>query len=189
MYTPVCENTVTYEDKLMHWKNYMVFQDMKPIEYLEIGSLHGGSVLQFHNIFGNDVHSTCIDPYAQCDNYMEYQNEHETNYEIYKQNTAQLGTKNIHYRKASSDVLPTLQDNFYDVIYIDGNHNLCNILEDAVLCYRKLKQDGYMVLDDVNWGHGRCNTNYTVTAFINAYTFHKMILVYYTDDQAILKKL
>ena len=59
MYTPVCENTVTYEDKLMHWKNYMVFQDMKPIEYLEIGSLHGGSVLQFHNIFGNDVHSTC----------------------------------------------------------------------------------------------------------------------------------
>ena len=124
MYTPVHENTVTYEDKLTHWKNYMSYDKTQTIEYLEIGSLHGGSVLQFHNMFGDNVHSTCIDPYSSCDNYQEYQNEHETNYEIYKQNTEQLGTKNILHRQASFDVLPTLQNDFYDVVYIDGNDNL-----------------------------------------------------------------
>ena len=61
MYTPVHENTVTYEDKLTHWKNYMSYDKTQTIEYLEIGSLHGGSVLQFHNMFGDNVHSTCID--------------------------------------------------------------------------------------------------------------------------------
>jgi hypothetical protein len=46
-----------------------------------------------------------------------------------------------------------------------------------------------MVLDDVNWGHGRENTQFTVSAFINAYTVHKMQLIYMSADQAILKKL
>ena len=44
-------------------------------------------------------------------------------------------------------------------IYINGNHNLSNILEDAVLCYRKLKPNGYFIIEDI--------CNYEDHLFIN----------------------
>ena len=56
------------------------------------------------------------------------------------------------------------------MLYIDGNHNLSSILEDAVLCYRKLKPNGYLIMDDVDWGIGEKNTKNTVYNFVNAYT-------------------
>ena len=74
MYTPVHENTITYSEKLKHWKNHIVADRTQCIEYLEIGS-----VLEFHNMSGDNVHSTCIDLYSPCDNYLEFQNKHETN--------------------------------------------------------------------------------------------------------------
>ena len=188
IYNAVDEQTTNYADKYVIWLNYIHALDMKHIEYLEIGSLHGASLLAFHNMFGPNVHSTSIDPFSSCDHYSEYTNIHDKNYEIYKKNTIQLGSKNIHFKKPSHEILPSLPNDYYDVIYIDGNHNLSNILEDCTLCYRKLKQNGYMIIDDVDWGHGNENTRLTVLAFINAYTSQKMQLLYLTNDQAILKK-
>ena len=187
-YTPIDSRTIMYPHKYAVWPEYIT--GLGPhIEYLEIGSLHGASVLAFHRMFGTNVHSTSIDPFATCDYYPEYNNEHEQNYEIYKNNTAQLGTKNTHIRKPSYDIVPTLPNNYYDVVYIDGNHNLSNLLEDVVLCYRKLKTNGYMIIDDVNWGYGQENTASTVSAFIHAYTLQKMQLVHFSNEQAILKKI
>ena len=52
------------------------------VKYLEIGCLHGGSLLHFHNEFRPNVQSTCIDPFSNCDYYTEYETDHEMNYEI-----------------------------------------------------------------------------------------------------------
>ena len=65
---------------------------------------------------------------------------------------------------------------------------MSNILEDAVLSYRKLKRNGYLIMDDVNWGYGEENTQNTVNAFVNAYTKNKMELIFIDCDQLILKK-
>ena len=187
MYQIIDHRTISYPDVCVRWPIYLRDLDKQCIHYLEIGSLHGGSLLMFHNLFGPNVHSTSIDPFSTCDSYCEYVNEHERNYEIYKINTEQLGDKNTHIRKPSYEILPLLQNNFYDVIYIDGNHNLSSILEDAVLCYRKLKPNGYLIMDDVDWGDGEKNTKNTVYNFVNAYTKDKMQLLY-LDSHLILRK-
>ena len=176
-YTPIDSRTIMYPHKYAVWPEYITGLGAH-IEYLEIGSLHGASLLAFHRMFGPNVHSTSIDPFSSCDHYSEYTNIHDKNYEIYKKNTTQLGSKNIHFKKPSHEILPFLPNDYYDVIYIDGNHNLSNILEDCTLCYRKLKQNGYMIIDDVDWGHGNENTRLTVLAFINAYTKNATVVSY-----------
>ena len=40
------------------------------------------------------------------------------------------------------------QDKQYDVIYIDGDHNACSVLEDAILAWRLLKIGGILLFDD-----------------------------------------
>ena len=66
----------------------------------------------FHNMFGPYVHSISIDPFCNCDYYPDNTTEHESNFEIYNINTEQLGDKNVHIRKPSYEVLPTLQNDF-----------------------------------------------------------------------------
>ena len=187
MYQLIDQRTISYVRGDVAWKHHLKL-NTDSIKYLEIGCLHGGSLLYFHNTFGPNVDSTCIDPFSNCDYYLEYNTEHEINYEIFKINTEQLGNKNVHIRKPSSEVLPLLENDFFDVIYIDGNHNLSNILEDGVLSYRKLKTNGYLIMDDVNWGHGEENTQTTVNAFVNAYTKNKMELIFIDSNQLILRK-
>ena len=57
-----------------------------------------------------------------------------------------------------------------------------------ILCYRKLKPNGYLIMDDINWGDGEENTNSTVNNFVNAYTKNKMELVFICFNQLILRK-
>ena len=192
MYKLVYQKSTCYPYCSAYWPQFLKNLNKECIQYLEIGSLHGGSLLMFHNMFGPNVQSTSIDPFMQCDHYTEYTNAHEENFEIYKMNTEQLGIKNKHIRKPSYEILPFLQNNFYDVIYVDGNHNLSSVLEDAVLCYRKLKPNGYLILDDINLFHSTEHIQ-TVNTFVNAYTKDKMEVVYETSDpiggnQIILRK-
>ena len=62
-------------------------------------------------------------------------------------------------RKPSCKVSSVLKHDFFDEICIDGNHNLSNVLKDAVFSYRKLKPNGYLIMDDNYWGEGDNNVN------------------------------
>ena len=115
MYRYIDPRTIAYPEANIMWRDYLNI-NRNNVEYLEIGSLHGGSLLMFHNMFGPNVHSTSIDPFCDCDYYPEYTTEHESNFEIYNINTEQLGDKNVHIRKPSYEVLPTLQNDFFDTI-------------------------------------------------------------------------
>jgi predicted O-methyltransferase YrrM len=69
-------------------------------------------------------------------------------------------------------MVPQLQDNFFDIIYIDGNHEPEYVLEDAVLSFRKLKVGGILIFDDYGWG-GPDLTKKGIDGFLSGY--HKRI--------------
>ena len=80
-----------------NWCDILQLDKTKTIKYLEIGSLHGGSVYAFHNNFGPNVISETIDPFNVCDHYQDYnENENNENNEIFKYNTKSLN--NTHYK-------------------------------------------------------------------------------------------
>lgn len=82
--------------------------------------------------------------------------------------------------------LPTFEDLFFDIIYIDGNHEPEYLLEDAVLSFRKLKVGGIMIFDDYGWG-GPDLTKRGIDAFMNGY--HKRIQVLgMKDSQVFISK-
>ena len=70
MYRYIDQRTIAYPEANIMWRDYLNI-NRNNVEYLEIGSLHGGSLLMFHNMFGPNVHSTSIDPFSNCDYYPE----------------------------------------------------------------------------------------------------------------------
>lgn len=75
-------------------------------------------------------------------------------------------------RGFSNIEVPKFADDFFDMIYIDGNHEPDYVLEDAVLSFRKLKVGGVMIFDDYGWG-GPDETQRGIDGFLNGY--HKRI--------------
>lgn len=55
------------------------------------------------------------------------------------------------HRATSQDALSTLPDGSLDWVYIDGNHNDPFIGNDLALCLQKVKPDGFITGDDLNW--------------------------------------
>ncbi len=147
-----------------------------PFNYLEIGALHGANLISFYRTYGgqeenkNDTY-TIIDPFEDYGDYPEYQGEQQTNYNTFVHNIelAKLPHDQIiFYRDYSHRILPTLVDDTYHIIYIDGNHMPHAVLEDAVLCWRKLLRGGLLIFDDYGWGGPDC-TQRGIDAFVHGY--------------------
>lgn len=125
-------------------------QSQKPIRYLEIGVLCGYNVLSVEKLYASHPDSmlVCIDPWMDYDDYSEYKGKSASHYGMFLENTAHIKSKLDVRRGFSHAVLPTLEDESFDLIYIDGNHDPHYVLEDAVMSFRKLKPGGYLVFDD-----------------------------------------
>ena len=55
----------------------------------------------------------------------------------------------VHFiRGYSQDLLPTIEKNSYDFIYVDGHHTIHSVMRDYVLAWRILAVDGIMIFDD-----------------------------------------
>ena len=142
----------------------------KPLVYLEIGTFYGANLLSVAATYGSHPESKlyCIDPWEDYAEYPEYKNEQP-----------KRGYSNLE--------LPKFQDDFFDLIYIDGNHEPEFVLEDAVLSFRKLKKGGVMIFDDYGWG-GPDLTQRGIDAFVSGY--HKRILnLGHQDNQVFIQKI
>jgi hypothetical protein len=163
----------------------------RPINYLEIGTFYGANLFSVDKTYGEHPESKlhCIDPWEDYDEYPEYKNEQPSIYEAFTANLESSGSKDkitVH-RGYSNVVIPTLEDNFFDIIYIDGNHEPEYVLEDAVLSFRKLKKDGIMIFDDYGWG-GPDLTQRGIDAFMSGY--HKRIeRLGEKDSQVFIRKI
>ena len=126
-----------------------------PLCILEIGVFHGGNVCSLTKTYAHHPGSTihCVDPWAEYEGYTEYKGKQSSNYKQFLQNISLLSPEDLHklhiHRGLSSTIVPTFSDDSFDLIYIDGNHNLPYVLEDIMLCFRKVKNGGHLIIDDM----------------------------------------
>lgn len=158
------------------WQRIIPIDKTVPLKYLEIGAFYGANLISFANNYANHCDSElhAIDPWIDYEQYDEYKNQQESIYSTFQKNIASSGHVekiNVH-RGFSHEELLKLPDNYFDIIYIDGNHEPEFVLEDAVLAFRKLKKGGYMIFDDYGWG-GPDLTQRGIDAFVSGY--HKRI--------------
>lgn len=163
----------------------------KAINYLEIGAFYGANIISVAETYGLHEKSRlyCIDPWIDYDEYPEYKNEQNTIYNTFRNNIINNGLekKVIINRGFSNKKILEYSDKFFDIIYIDANHEPEYVLEDAVLSFRKLKKDGIMIFDDYGWG-GPKLTQAGIDAFISGY--HKRIeFLGIKESQVFIKKL
>jgi predicted O-methyltransferase YrrM len=169
------------------WFSILPLEEFKgPINYLEIGAFNGGNVVSIAHTYCNhkDSKMYCIDPWGMYDGLMETGYAEENIYRTFMHNTAHLGDKVVVMRGTSSKEIIKLEDNFFDIIYIDGNHEPEYVLEDAVLSMRKLKIGGYLVFDDYGWG----DVNIGIDSFLTAYDKH-IQLINMKNCQLFLRKI
>jgi len=154
------------------WEKIIPVED-KPIKYLEIGVHHGMNLWEISNSYcqNKDTEIHAIDPWIDYEEYPEYIGKQDTIYNQFLKNldNAPQDVKDklkIH-RGFSRDVIPTFEDDMFDIIFVDGNHEAEWALEDAVLSWRKLKSGGWMILDD--YGPDPVNPIAGLQAFANGY--------------------
>tara|TARA_R110000868_G_scaffold4521_3_gene28427 strand:+ start:441 stop:1013 length:573 start_codon:yes stop_codon:yes gene_type:complete len=161
-----------------NWHTHIHLNNYKdrPINYLEIGTFYGANLLSVASSYGlhNESKLHCIDPWDDYAEYPEYKSQQATIYKTFMDNVEKSRYKDkVQVHRGFSNVeIPKFEDNFFDIIYIDGNHEPEFVLEDAVLAFRKLKKDGIMVFDDYGWG-GPDLTKRGIDGFLSGY--HKRI--------------
>ena len=157
------------------WFNHIPYMADRPIKYLEIGAFYGANLISVSRNYAahpmSELH--CIDPW--CD-YAEYKNDSSSDktgsvYESFRRNLSVCGEAhriNV-YRGFSHDVIPTLKNDHFDLIYVDGNHEPEYVMEDCVIAFRKLKVGGYMVIDDYLDSMCEGETKMSIDAFLTGY--------------------
>lgn len=154
-----------------NWFNFIP-QTNTPIEYLEIGTFHGANIISVNQTYAKHPDSKlyCCDPWQDYSEYPEYKGKQDEHYTIFLNNikATEEESKFIIKRGFSNKIIPELNDEQFDIIYIDGNHEPEFVLEDAILSFRKVKIGGYLIFDDYGWG-GPNLTKRGIDAFLNGY--------------------
>ncbi len=163
----------------------------RPIRYLEIGVFYGANLISVAKTYAKHPDSKlyAVDPWQDYDEYPEYKNEIGDVYQTFQKNIEAEGVKEKIQviRDFSHTILPTFENEFFDIIYIDGNHEPEFVLEDAVFAFRKLKQGGIMIFDDYGWG-GPDLTQKGIDAFLSGYS-KRIQKLGEADSQVFVKKL
>ncbi len=132
-----------------NWNKWLNnFKDKPALRFLEIGCFEGRSTRWLlENILTHASSKIfCIDLFGRLDWNMDtikkrfYHNikKYVDKVSVFIQSSQEA------LRKESELTSPDL----FDFIYIDGSHDACDVLEDAILSFRLLKSGGVLVFDD-----------------------------------------
>jgi predicted O-methyltransferase YrrM len=112
---------------------------------LEIGAFHGRSTCALSDV-AEEVHT--IDNFT-LDLGGGSQDAGPQGYPTFLENIA--GRTNITcYVGNAADILPTIPDNYFDVVLVDGLHVDPHVENDIRGCLPKLKEDGIFLIHDYN---------------------------------------
>lgn len=132
-------------ENIQPWQQHLSHLPQIPnINALEIGSCEGASACWFlDNILTDEFAKlTCIDLF----HIPPYEKKFDSN--IAKTGVSHKVEK---IKGKSQEVLRSLSFDTYDMLYIDGSHVACDILEDAVLSWRLIKVGGIIIFDDYDY--------------------------------------
>ncbi len=143
----------------------------RPLNLLEIGSYAGSSLLTWSNaaekFLEGECHIICVDPWGEsgADLYnptMKNTLESERAYEVFSHNAelCRKMTQVTPIRGKSSDVLPTLEPDSFDLIYIDGSHQYADVLGDIVESVKLIKNRGIICGDDLELQLFQCEKEF-----------------------------
>lgn len=100
-------------------------------------------------------------------------------------------------RETTATALPRLLQpegvgpGYFDFVYVDGSHEACDVLHDAVLAFRLLKTGGHMAFDDYTWrlpqGGVERAPKLAIDAFTSAYARKLAILPLPATQMWIMK--
>jgi hypothetical protein len=131
-------------------------ESSEPLMIMEIGAYHGANVCSYMKTYAKhpktEVH--VVDPWFDYNGYNEYQTKQSTNYSTFMNNISKLDPKDLDkiylHRGLSENIVPIFKNESYDIIYIDGNHEIRYVIEDCVLCFKKIKKGGWIIIDDMH---------------------------------------
>jgi predicted O-methyltransferase YrrM len=150
------------------WAPHVKIDYASSIKYLEIGTFYGIHAIQVSEKLTNpDSKVYCIDPWEDYDEYSEYNGEQNKIWNAFNDNLSKCPERNkfeIH-RGFSEDIVPTFPDNYFDIIYVDGNHETDYVYRDGCMSFQKLKKGGYIIFDDYDWKQ----TKMGIDRFMNEY--------------------
>jgi predicted O-methyltransferase YrrM len=126
------------------------FKGRPDIHYLEVGVFEGRSyVWMAENVFTHPTSTmTAVDLFTGFEDVSG-----ETVKATFLENVRRAGVSNRStlYTGYSQLEMRKLPLDSFDVIYVDGAHDAANVLEDAMLCRRLLKDGGVIIFDDYDW--------------------------------------
>ena len=160
----------------------------RPINYLEIGVHYGANLLSVCDNYAKHPDSKVygIDPWEDYSEYSEYKEKQKSIYDEAVKNIGDNPKINLIRGYSHSEVIK-FEDEFFDMIYIDGNHEPEYVLEDAVLSFRKLKKGGYLIFDDYGWG-GSDSITLGIDGFLDVYK-KRITTPVFNDSQVFIQKL
>ena len=151
----IYHNFISYNEKEKWFCNNLHFlsEELKSLnninQILEIGSYEGRSCIYFGKKFIN-AKITCVDTWSGSDEHLNVKfQEIENNFN--KNVLNHLGDGRIKKIKLSSDNFFKHNNNFFDLIYVDGDHETDQVKKDIDNSWKILKADGYLILDDYTW--------------------------------------
>jgi hypothetical protein len=127
-------------------RNLLISEFQKNLKIAEIGVFKGEfSKFIFDKIDPKELHLIDIFEGQMCSGDKDGNNIVWTDLNVEYQNLKNYFHKydNVYLHKGfSSDVLSKFEDNYFDIIYIDGDHSYEGVKKDLKISHKKVKKDG-----------------------------------------------
>tara|TARA_Y100000389_G_scaffold204655_1_gene258616 strand:+ start:7361 stop:7939 length:579 start_codon:yes stop_codon:yes gene_type:complete len=151
--------------KYKYTKNWFLISEIKQnlnkhinfnnkMSILEIGSFEGLSACGFSDNCLNHPESIlyCVDPFFDSNTNLttsKFVNDEVKKKFLYNISTS-INSKKITFKNEASEIFFKSNDIFFDLIYIDGNHEITYILKDLENSFNILNINGIIWMDDYN---------------------------------------
>lgn len=186
-----------FSNNITVWEKFLKkFKNRKNLSFLEIGCFEGQSTLWLLENILTQPNSkiVVIDTFAGGDDQKHFGVKTGNLLKRFKENLKDYISEDPEENKViikkgfSSEILKKLEGKF-DFIYIDGSHIAKDVLEDAVLSWELLNDNGIMIFDDYSWDRYNdetLNPRPAINCFLRIYKGWYKIL--YAKYQVVIQK-
>jgi predicted O-methyltransferase YrrM len=154
------------------------------VKYLEVGVYEGRAAMWIAENVLTDPTSELVGLDLFSGDYVDAYGPYEQRYRNNVRKTG-LGDRATTIKGYSQVELRKLPLAHYDIIYVDGSHVNANVLEDAILVWRLLKDGGLLIFDDYG-NQGTTDPRIGVDTFMRFFGRHFEVI--HNDLQLMMRK-